>query len=148
LLNKETPSRLVILLGAIDHRNVFDLRPWLLCETGGETNGSESLGLSMQQPKRTVSLLKAQTIRPAVDWAYCVSFVLLHAVPQGCGRTREWYPASNLRTMRWFPELSAGRTLYSSARQYWVLPEAPATRIFYRLFRMPVLARSSQDGEL
>jgi hypothetical protein len=69
LLNKETPSRQVILLGALDHRNVFDLRPWLLCETGGETNGSESLGLSMQRPKRTVSLLKAQTIRPAVDWA-------------------------------------------------------------------------------
>ena len=87
---------------------MLNLRPRLLCETGGETSGSESLGLSMERPKRTVSSLNAQTLRLAgLGLTVQLSSPTCH-VPMHEGEQSASYSASSLRTIRWFPELPAG----------------------------------------
>src|SRR5438445_10398131 len=89
----------------------------------------------MQRPKRTVSSLNAQTSRLARLGLTVATFVDPHAIPDE-GEQVASYSASSLRTISWFPGLSAGeRSIFprynTACRQKLCPPPAFSSPVAY-----------------
>jgi hypothetical protein len=118
---------------------MLNLRPRLLCETGGETCCSESLGLSMQRPKRTVSSLNAQTFRLA-GLGLTVQLSSSHMPSPDCMReTKRIVFCLKSAHNQVVSGVTRGGTLYFSALQYWLPPEAVSAARFFiaRVVKLP-----------